>query len=120
MPVTVGVMAAEGKMVLVAWNKYIGRYRPVTGFIQYGEHPEMSAIRELVEETGYKGEIEKPLGVYVVGKKSANIVIIYQCKIIDRKGTGTDKCRWTSLDDLVAIEKDPGFIKMYKDYAQIL
>jgi len=54
-----------------------GTWAPPSGFMEAGEKPEDTALRELYEETSLKGEIINLLGVYSQNTKIyGNLVII--------------------------------------------
>jgi 8-oxo-dGTP diphosphatase len=54
-----------------------GSWAPPSGFMEAGENPEDTALRELYEETSLKGEVTNLLGVYSQHTKIyGNLVII--------------------------------------------
>ncbi len=123
MHVTVCVLAERDGRVLTVQNSYLNVCRPVTGFVEDGELPEQSALRELKEETGFDGNVAKLLGVYQVGRQVRNLVIVYVVKLNVLSGQpiqGEEVIVWKELASLIKEEKDSGFLKIYSDYAKIL
>ena len=76
------------------------------GALEYGESPEAAVLRELAEETGYKGELEGLIGVLDrlfhddgAGGRLHAIRILYRVRIVggelrDEPDGSTDTCRW--------------------------
>jgi 8-oxo-dGTP diphosphatase len=60
------VFDGEGRLLLIRRRNepYAGRYALPGGFVEAGERVEAAALRELKEETGVAGEIERLIGVY--------------------------------------------------------
>ncbi|MEE3719816.1 NUDIX domain-containing protein [Tumidithrix elongata RA019] len=50
---------------------------PVTGGMEEGENPLKCAVRETLEETGYRLETLLPLGQYITGTQSNEIVYLF-------------------------------------------
>ncbi|CAN1211917.1 NUDIX domain-containing protein [Tumidithrix helvetica PCC 7403] len=50
---------------------------PVTGGMEEGENPLECAVRETLEETGYRLETLSPLGQYITGTQSNEIVYLF-------------------------------------------
>lgn len=106
-------------MLLARW---IGPDRPLWtlpgGGLDFGEHPQIGALRELTEETGYIGEIDALLGVDVdhfvgtTGVDWHSIRIIYRARIVggglayERNGT-TDLAAWVRPEELDALDAVP-------------
>lgn len=71
----------EGKVLLStrAVKPYKGSYDPIGGFLQLGEHPEETAIREAKEETGFNIEIVDLLSMHTdrYGKNGDHLINIY-------------------------------------------
>lgn len=85
--VGVGVVVVhEGKILLVRRTMHpeIGKWSIPAGFVDYGEDPAETAVREALEETNLQVAIEKLLGVYhnppVQG--GASIFIMYQARLL--------------------------------------
>ena len=60
------VLPVEDGTLLVRrkYEPYAGRWSLPAGFMEYGEAPEDTAIREAFEETGYRVRVERLLGAY--------------------------------------------------------
>ncbi|MBA3052711.1 NUDIX hydrolase [bacterium] len=66
-PVAVAAVVNTRREVLVsrrAFEPAAGQWSLPGGFVESGEHPEEACLRELMEETGIKGEIIRLVGVY--------------------------------------------------------
>lgn len=81
------------------------------GGLDFGESPVAAVIRELEEETGYRGEVQ---GLLDVGDRVFTnldgatrmhaIRIVYEVRITggalrDERDGSTDTCRWLSVDE---------------------
>jgi 8-oxo-dGTP diphosphatase len=53
-----------------------GSWAPPSGFMEFGEKPEETALRELFEETSLKGEVKELLGVYTQDTKIYGSLLI--------------------------------------------
>ncbi len=123
MHVTVCALASRDGKILTVENVYLGLCRPVTGFVEDGEVPEQSALRELKEETGFDGTMASLQGIYQVGRRVRNLVIVYAVNLNAPSGQpiqGEEIVVWKELAALLKDERDPGFLKIYSDYAKIL
>lgn len=95
------------------------------GGVDFGEHPDATVLRELREETGLTGEIERVDGVfsrvyrqspYAGGADLHFLGIFYRVRITggeltDELGGSTDRCAWLSPDEMrgvrvVALARD--------------
>lgn len=65
-PATASLLREKDKVLLVrrGIEPCRGKLALPGGYIELGESPETAALRELKEETGIEGEIEKLIGVY--------------------------------------------------------
>ena len=86
------------------------------GGLDFGEHPQVGAIRELAEETGYVGELDALIGidahfVQVDGVEWHNVRIMYRAHVVGgalayETDGSTDLAAWIpagELDDLDAV-----------------
>ena len=81
------------------------------GGLDFGESPAAAVLRELEEETGYLGEVERLLDVgdrmfsHVDGAARMHAIrIVYAVRITggelrDEPDGSTDTCRWLSLEE---------------------
>src|SRR6187401_2574765 len=106
-------------MLLARW---IGPDQPLWtlpgGGLDFGEHPQLGAMRELAEETGYVGEIDALLGVDVdhftarTGVDWHSVRIIYRARVVggdltyEREGT-TDLAAWMAPDEVDGVAAVP-------------
>mgnify|MGYP000571898145 CR=1 FL=1 len=86
------------------------------GGLEHGEDPRTGALRELVEESGYAGELIELLDVdswHTVFDDPRSgerldwhgVRILYRCRVVggelrDEIGGSTDTCRWFTPDEL--------------------
>jgi ADP-ribose pyrophosphatase YjhB (NUDIX family) len=92
----------------------VGAWTLPGGGIDFGEHPDAAVIRELEEETGYRGEIEEVAGVFshvyrqsraAQGRDLHFLGILYHVRIVggelrDEVGGSTDTAAWLTRADL--------------------
>ena len=81
------------------------------GGLEFGEPPEVAVLRELVEESGYEGELDGLVGVSdrvfhgVDGSDRLHAIrILYRVQIVggelrDESNGSTDTCRWFPLTE---------------------
>ncbi len=109
--VGVGVLVVEdGKILLVrrTMAPEIGKWSIPAGFLDYGEDPEETAVRETFEETNLHVQTEKLLNVYhnPPEQGGASIFIMYQAALISgtpQAGDDADAVGFFSLDNLPPI-----------------
>ena len=107
----------EGRVLLARLSAIeidVGAWTLPGGGIQFGEHPEAAAIRELEEETGYIGEIEAIAGVFshvyrqsraAQGSDLHFLGILYHMRLVggrlrDEIDGTTDTARWFRREEL--------------------
>ncbi len=111
------VCLRDGALLLA---RFIHGDRPVWtlpgGGVEHGEDPAAAVLRELTEETGYSGRLERPLGIDswqgVVQRGPERgavdhhaLRIVYEVGIVDGSlrfevGGSTDQAGWFGLDEL--------------------
>jgi len=81
-PVTATLVPANEGIVLVKrkFPPFIDDWCLPGGFIEALEAPELSAIREVEEETGLKVQIDRLVGAYTQGKNINLIILVYLAK----------------------------------------
>lgn len=75
-------------LVLVVRRSDNGRYTPVSGIVDPGEHPAQTAVREAAEEACVEVEVERLLAVRVVGP------ITYPNGDVSTYVDHAFRCRW--------------------------
>ena len=92
----------------------VGAWTLPGGGVDFGEHPDAAVLRELEEETGYRGEIEGIAGVFshvyrrsraAEGADLHFLGILYHVRVTggtlrDEQDGTTDAARWFALDEL--------------------
>jgi 8-oxo-dGTP diphosphatase len=85
------------------------------GGLEFGEAPAQAALRELEEETGFRGEIERLLDVddrlFTSPDGAARmhaIRIVYAVRLVggelrDERDGSTDTCRWMGPDEAIRL-----------------
>jgi 8-oxo-dGTP diphosphatase len=95
----------------------VGAWTLPGGGVDFGEHPDAAAIRELNEETGLDGEIEEVAGIFshvyhwstfADGANLHFLGIVYRMRIVggdlrDEIDGSTDTCAWFSEAELAGI-----------------
>ena len=102
---------------LSAFEVDVGAWTLPGGGVDFGEHPDGAAVRELQEETGLDGEIEGIAGVFshvykwsrfADGADLHFIGVVYRMRIVggdlrDEVDGSTDTCAWFGRDELAEI-----------------
>jgi len=105
-----GVILKRNKVLLVKRNRspYKDTWMLPAGFVEYGEHPEETLVREIKEETGLKTKPAKLMTVLQIEddpRSPGHFCFFYLVKIISGKIRISDEDEnseigWFSLDDL--------------------
>jgi ADP-ribose pyrophosphatase YjhB (NUDIX family) len=92
----------------------VGAWTLPGGGLNFGEHPDAAVVRELAEETGLHGEIERIAGVFshvyrqsraAQGRDLHFLGVLYHVRIVggelrDEADGTTDTAAWLSRDEL--------------------
>jgi ADP-ribose pyrophosphatase YjhB (NUDIX family) len=92
----------------------VGAWTLPGGGVDFGEHPDRAAIRELEEETGLLGELEGVAGIFshlyeksrwAKGADLHFLGVVYRVRVVggelrDEIDGTTDRCAWFSPDEL--------------------
>jgi 8-oxo-dGTP diphosphatase len=94
-PATATLVPMDSGLVLIKRNvqPFVGDWCLPGGFIEDGEHPADSAVREVLEETGLEVEIDRIVGATAPGRGINVIMLFYLAK--PASGTpqaGDDAC----------------------------
>ncbi|MBN2119802.1 MAG: NUDIX hydrolase [Candidatus Omnitrophica bacterium] len=86
LPVAVSLVEnKQGEVLIVKRNLKpgINKWSLPGGFVEFGEAPESACLRELKEETGLRGKIERLIGVYIQKTREYGSVLVigYMVKI---------------------------------------
>jgi ADP-ribose pyrophosphatase YjhB (NUDIX family) len=99
---------------LTAVTERAGWWTLPGGGVEFGEHPEAAALRELAEETGFAGRIEKLLAVDSIARTLGgddgereyhSVRVVYRTEIVGgaltfELGGSTDEAGWFTSDDV--------------------
>ena len=79
----------NGRILVVKRNiePGIGKWSLPGGFIEQGENPEEACLRELKEETGIVGNIEKLIGIYPYKSKTYGSLLVIAYEVKAKTGT---------------------------------
>jgi 8-oxo-dGTP diphosphatase len=90
------------------------------GGVEWGEHPDAAVIRELEEETGLSGRIERLIGIdsqtieHPVSRPGPAHVVAILYRVTDvtgelqvEQGGSTDACAWLTTDELATLPHVP-------------
>ena len=117
----------EGRILLARLSVLevdVGAWTMPGGGIEFGEHPDAAAVRELEEETGLIGEIDGVAGIFSHVYRQSGFArggdlhflgIIYRMRIVggelrDEIDGTTDTCAWISQSEL----KDMRLVELAK------
>lgn len=109
--VGVGVLVVDkGKLLLVrrTMKPEIGKWSIPAGYLDAGENPRETAVREALEETGLQVEIDQLVDVFhnPPQEGGASIFILYRAKWVGgtlQAGDDADAADFFSPDDLPAL-----------------
>lgn len=112
--VGVGVFVVhQGKILLVRRTMHpeIGKWSIPAGFIDHGEDPRETAVREALEETNLQVAIEELIDVYhnPPGQGGASIFIMYKARLLGgtlHAGDDADAAAFFAPDNLPEIAFD--------------
>jgi ADP-ribose pyrophosphatase YjhB (NUDIX family) len=71
-------------LVKRAHEPRLGAWGIPAGFMEYGEHPEATAMREVLEETGLRVKLDGIFGVYA-GRddpRTRAVLVLYRARIV--------------------------------------
>lgn len=118
-----GVIIADGKVLLTHLDERDrSRWTLPGGALEFGENAETAAVREILEETGYKVKLRGLLGIesfYVTGEARwtgprdtplHSLCVYYEAEIAEGElsrevGGSTDDVAWFELGELDAVER---------------
>lgn len=109
-PCAGAVVVRDGRALLVkrAREPFLGWWDVPGGYLEYGEHPEDAARRELKEETGLDIRIVRLLGVYVSRygpTEQRTLDLIYLAEVAggeERPADDASEIRWFAPGELPA------------------
>jgi 8-oxo-dGTP pyrophosphatase MutT (NUDIX family) len=107
----VTAVVVRGDEVLMIRRADNGRWAPVAGIIEPGEHPADTAEREVLEEAGVDVEVERVAGVdvsapvtYDNGDAAQYLVVVLRCRWVSGDPYPADgeatEARWVAVDAL--------------------
>lgn len=121
-PCAGALVIRDGRVLLVRRNRepYLGWWDVPGGYLEYGEHPENAARREIREETGLEIRLTRLLGVYVSrygSDEQRTIDLIYLAAVIggeEKPGDDAEEIRWFAPEELpaeVAFDSGPAALR---------
>ncbi|GEP34050.1 putative MutT/NUDIX-family protein [Nocardioides szechwanensis] len=111
----VTAVVLRGDEVLLVRRSDNGRWAPVTGIVDPGEHPAVAAARETEEETGVSCEVEALVWVnvtsertHVNGDRAQYLDHTFRCRYVSGTAHVADdessEVRWCPVGDLPEME----------------
>ncbi len=98
------ILERRGEIILVRrrYQPRAGLWSLPAGFMEYGESPEETAIRETLEETGLRIELDRLQGAYKGSSEGGNrvILLVYRARILGgraRPGDDADDLGWFEI-----------------------
>ena len=108
--VGVGILVkSDGKVLLVkrGMNPEIGKWSIPAGFLDYGEDPQVTAVREVLEETNLRVKITGLVDVYynpeAQSQGGASIFILYKAELLDGELRAGDDAEEAAFFELSSI-----------------
>lgn len=82
----VAVLLADGNRILLVQRRdepCRGQWQLPVGFVEYGERPEETAVRESLEEVGLRVQLDGLAGTYFVGDdpRTVAILLVYRATV---------------------------------------
>jgi ADP-ribose pyrophosphatase YjhB (NUDIX family) len=119
------ILEKKGSIVLVRrrYEPQVGLWGLPAGFMEYGEAPEETALREAFEETGLRIEVDRLHGAYRGGGPSGPriVLLVYRARIVGgrlRPGDDADEVGWfelTKLPELAFRSHDRALREYHRD-----
>jgi 8-oxo-dGTP diphosphatase len=109
-----GVIVERGDRVLLARRAHeprLGTWGIPAGFMEYGEHPEATAVREAREETGLRVRLTGLFGVYA-GRddpRTRAVLILYRARITGGKLAAGDDASEVAFFPLARLPRPIAF-----------
>ena len=113
----VTAVVLDGDRVLLVRRSDNGQWAPITGIVDPGEHPELTAVREVEEETAVRCHAAELVSVTVTaeivhanGDRAQYLDHCYRCSYVSGEArVGDDESLavdWFGLDDLPPMADD--------------
>jgi ADP-ribose pyrophosphatase YjhB (NUDIX family) len=120
----VTAVVVRGDEVLLVRRSDNGHWSPVTGIVDPGEHPAVTAAREVIEETGVTCTVEALVSVSVTepvvhanGDRAQYVDHTFLCRYADGEPYPADDesthAGWVSLGDLPAMK--PAYLQRIEE-----
>lgn len=123
-----GLIEKDGKFVVLhrsSLNDYMADYWDIPGgTVEFGENHIEALEREILEETGIKAKVEKPLFVhsFMSGPERHQFQIIYSCKYIEGEielnPEEHDQYLLASFDEMGTLKKIDFLEAFLKDFSK--
>jgi 8-oxo-dGTP diphosphatase len=98
-------------------STYPGCWDLPGGRLQNGENPSHGLKREVLEETGLKIDVLKPLFTFhEILKNGANFFVVYQCEIVSgeiRLSSEHTEFKWATKYEILEYENLENYLKVY-------
>ncbi len=101
----------DGEEVLLVQRSDTGAWTPVSGIIDPGEHPHVTAVREVAEETGVVAEVERlawltvtEVITYANGDETQYLDHVFRCRWLSGEpAPGDDEARHAAFFPVSAL-----------------
>lgn len=103
--VAVVIFSPDRKSVLLIQRRDVPVWVFPGGGIESNETPEEAAMREILEETGFKVEISRLAGIYTPINKLAKQTHLYECRILSGEPTLSEETRDVRFFSLKALPR---------------
>ncbi|MEZ5358166.1 MAG: NUDIX hydrolase [Candidatus Zixiibacteriota bacterium] len=124
-PAAGAVIVQDNRLLLVQRSVQpgLGDWCIPAGFVEWTEHPQMAAKRELMEETGLEIEITSIFDIFMGmdDPRTHAVLVLYHANIVGgelKPGDDADDARFFAFDDIpdnIAFQAHRDAIRLYRD-----
>jgi len=118
-PVVMGLVKKDNKVLVVKNNKALKHWQLVTGFVNPGESAEQAIIREAKEETNLKTKINSFLGTFPYLKDKIQLIIVFKLDYVSGKLKSQDdivEAKWIDVKQKIKFKNNSVSEYVYENF----